>query len=91
MWNSLPNDMRKVTEFAEFRRQFAPGRTRAADMPSVAVREASQHVPWTTVIFYFLLDRMLFLIFSLSALFSLPLYFFFAAGSAFYLQTCLNQ
>ena len=55
--------MRKVTEFAKFGAKFAPGRARAADVPSVAVREVSQHVSWFTVIFLFLVGSHVILIF----------------------------
>ena len=78
MWNSLPNDMEKVTEFAEFRRQIRTWTARAAELPSVAVREVSQHVSWLTVIFSFLVGSHVILKFAVYLK-----YFFFAAGSAF--------
>ena len=49
-------------------------------MPSVAVREVSQLVSWFTVIFLFLFGSHVILKFAVYLL-----YFFFAAGSAFYL------
>ena len=53
VWNSLPNDMRKVTNLPNLGAKFAPGRARAADVLSDAVREVSQHISWFIVIFCF--------------------------------------
>ena len=70
--NNLPN----------FGAKFAPGQAQAADVPSVAVWEVSKHVSWFTVIFSFLVGSHVILNFLVYLL-----YFFFAAGSAFYLET----
>ena len=68
----------KLQNLPNFGAKFAPGRARAADVPSVAVPGVSQHVSWFTVIFlvgsHVILNLLVYL-----------LYFFFAAGSAFYL------
>ena len=49
-------------------------------MPSVAVREVSQHVSWFAVISLFKLNSHVIIKFAVYML-----YYFFAAGSAFYL------